>query len=235
MKNIILLFMLGGCTAANAQNGIYLAPSLGIGQTNVKSNIVNAPISIRHYGGKLGIGYPKNKWRLESGLRYFTTGYKTRTYYLFDNNMYFPTIWNQPDLFDILTYRHLEVPLKIGYEVKLAHRLFFVPMIGISTSYNMGARDQVESSGRITQDGELTASEFDSRYQRYSAWVNLALNLEYKVSKRTNVVAAFQGDYMFTSLLKPHVYYNQSTQNNYAYSFNLGVKWNIRSQRNYLN
>lgn len=217
---------------AFSQNGFYLSPSVGAGISNTKQDFFSTDPngntikrgSTLSYSGNLNIGYKLNHWRLEAGIQYSTSGFKYDNL-VFGNN--FPDTTSQGSV--TIQYRHLAVPIKVGYEIRLGNKFNLVPFAGIITSYNLGATSVTDIRGEAKRTDSWTKEQFDYDHHRITIWGTAALRAEYKVSNRISVFAGPSVQYMISNLLKSP-YSNpayDAAQRNYTINFDLGVNINL--------
>jgi hypothetical protein len=214
---------------AFAQNGFYLSPSVGAGIGNTKQDFFSLDpngnkikrTAVFSYSGSLNLGYKLNHWRLEAGIQYSTSGFKY-DYLVFGN--IFPD--TTPNGSAEIRYRHLSIPVKVGYEIKLGNKFTLIPFAGIMTSYNLGATSVTDIPGEGKKTNSWTKEEFDYDNHRITIWGTAALRAEYKLSNRVSVFAGPSVQYMISNLLKSpysNPIYNAS-QRNYTINLDLGVK-----------
>lgn len=233
MQRTIALLALGMLALpAYAQNGLYLSYSAGAGMSNVKQNYFwvgnpngHNPVTdaVFNYNLQLGVGYQYKKWRLETGLQYAVTGYKLSGITLSSN---FP---NSGEGTSETFFNHLSVPLRLGYAIKLSDKLSLVPYAGIMVGYNFGARTITELPGEPKSDVRWASKDFKDRYQSVSVWGNLALHLEYKVSKRVALFGGPSVQYMISNFAKvPSNAAFKASDRPYFLNMNVGAKMTLR-------
>ena len=124
-------------------------------------------------------------------------------------------------------YTHFSVPLNVAYKIKLSRHFFISPGIGVSCSYNSSARErETDQSGTFVENSsnhELSATEFNDKYNRMSLWAGARVYGGYAVNRRLSVIAGPEVQYMVSSLLKN----TESYQRNIAGTFNAGVVLSI--------
>lgn len=109
-------------------------------------------VGIFSYSGNINAGYKLNHWRLEAGIQYSTSGYKL------DELVYGSSFPNTNEYGSIETrYRHLSIPVKVGYEIRLGNKFNLIPFAGIITSYNLGATSitNIPGEGKKTIPGPM--------------------------------------------------------------------------------
>lgn len=228
MKKIIFVAAIGivSCPAF-AQNGCYLSSSFGAGISNANQNffatdpvgqkIKKAPIF--SYSACLGAGYQFGHFRIETGVQYGVSGYRNPSV-LFGNVL--PE--TEPRGSMSTTYRHLSIPVKVGYEISLGEKLKLVPVLGMLASYNLGA--SLKSNVPYLGDSKMEwdADAFETQNQRISVWATAAIRMEYKLSRRFSLFAGPSMQYMVSDLLKtPEVSFYDASQRNYNMHLDLGL------------
>ena len=228
MKGPLLTIIFFNCITAFAQTGIYLTPSAGIGLTNVLARPAQSDANSLHYNAQLAAGYQLHNWRIETGIRYFTSGYATRNTLVFEQDIDPVTGAIMSAHYGSIrtTYTHIAIPLSIGYNFRLAQRWALVPMAGVAVSRNVNCNIRTKY-GVHNSSRDISTQQFDFYYNRTSVWAHLRANVEYTPAQRLSILAGLQAESMFSSLLKPVATTapTQPTQYNYALSFNCGVKW----------
>lgn len=207
MKKSMLLVAMGlTVTTSFAQSRFYLSPNLGAGLGNASQDfyMTQLPgnkirkVSTLTYNVGLNAGYRFGRWRLETGLQYGISGFKN------DDLLFGSTFPDDTKLgSSIIRYKHLSIPLKVGYEVKLSEKLKFVPYIGMMASYNLGASSANTIPGIGNETHKWSREDFDYSNRRISIWGTAAARLEYTVSKRISIFAGPSAQYMLSNLLKP--------------------------------
>lgn len=231
MQKKLFVLCIGMCALqAFAQDGFYVAPSVGTGMANVRANLDFyrgnygtrvKPSAVFNYNARLGIGYGFGRWRLETGLQYARTGYRFKG-----------LIMDTPPG-DIITgkeethYYHLSVPLSVAYDLPLGSRWCLSPRLGALVSYNSGARTMAEFPGFVHTNTAWTSGQFKEQRRSVSAWGAVSLLATYKVGNRVSVFAGPGLQYMLTDFLKPTVNspYRPSER---PYFFNINVGARIR-------
>ncbi|RYE11976.1 MAG: hypothetical protein EOP51_32360 [Sphingobacteriales bacterium] len=233
MKKALLVLMAGIIATTNsfAQNGFYLSPSVGIGMGNGDfSREDNSFNRVTHpatfvYHGKLIIGYEFNNWRLQTGIQYFNSKYKIKGA-LFSSD--FDPTGNATSANSVIqnSYKHIGIPLQLGYVLGSDRKLSVVPYVGIIAAYNFrNFTDQVSVSGAAIQKRKWEADVFNPNFNGMSIWGTAAVHLEYKLSKRISIIAGPSSQYMISNFRNnPSGTVYQSTQHNYTLSLDAGVK-----------
>ena len=234
LKSLFLLFCSLSSMTLHAQNGIYVKPSVGVGLSSVISNYDHPTSTIYNYNLRMGVGYERNKWRIETGVRYFTTGYKNAEYLVFENNINTTTgvITGSEKVNNTYTFTHIAVPVSIGYKIPLTKKLSLVPMAGALVSYNL--KCHLKSVTDIyTYSVDYPQEEFERTYNRINVWGSAAINLEYKVGRRLKVAGGLQTDFMLNTMINSKFYSQNYHQYNYDGTINIGVKWHLGHVNNW--
>jgi hypothetical protein len=222
------LFLAGAiilAVPAIAQNGFYLSPSVGAGMSNARPYNPWTDISLSSsfsYNASMGVGYHYKNWRIQSGIQYLTSGYQLNnvsvTEFFDPLNPYRGT-----DKYRI-SYRHLGVPLQIGYTILPTKKLSLVPYLGAFISYNIGARS-VSTEADIKTKTSWSKDEFDLFYKSISVWGTAALYLQYKATNRISILCGPSAKYMISNFAKQRfgIMEKLSKQKNQAVTLDLGV------------
>lgn len=233
MKKLLLLLAVGILSVhAFAQNGFYLTPYIGAGIGNAQMNY-SAPVNVRiltpkeifTYSAGLLAGYKRGHCRFEIGVQYGTSGYRYTDQYFaapLPDSIYIGS--------DKMVYKHLAVPIRFGYEFNIAKHLKFLPYLGITTTYNLGATEIVSIAGKETVKTKLTKDEFDYNYRRISFWGNASARLEYDCSRRYSVFIGPSVEYMINNFSKLNdlmLAAHYPTQRNYNVHIDIGTRINL--------
>lgn len=200
-------------TTVYAQSGFYLSPSIGAG-TGSQSPFSSTP----HYGqvlsktAQIGIGYSYGRWRFQSGIQYFQSGFS------FTNR--------PPDVIGIpgsegyrLTLNHIGIPLQVGYAIPLSSRLSLVPHAGFVAAFAFSGSSEIKNDVERYK-GSLPGSSID-QYGRFSLWGQAGLQLEYKINDKISLSGGPSMQYMLIGSG------NGYEKNFYNLHFNLGAKINL--------
>jgi len=231
MKALLFIAaMAWASSTVNAQNGFYLSPSVGVGATNVKQNYTyNDPTgnsitrsSLINYNAKIGIGYKYKNWRFQTGLQYLQTGYEL-------NNLLFSSDFDpaQPVTTGTGTYqiryKHLGIPLQVGYVIQPQKKFSLVPFIGLLTTYNIDAKSNIEMGNAITNTS-WSRKDFDNRYNRMSVWGTAALYGQFNLNNNISLFAGPSLQYMISNFDKsPGIGSRTSSQRNYSINIDFGI------------
>lgn len=201
--------------AASAQNGFYLAPSFSAGLGQISSANESSPQSgILSYEVSAGIGYQYKNWRFQSGLQYFKSGSRYKLSGVSDlNDPEGPAFLQQ-------SYTHIGIPLLLGYTFFPQKNFHLVPILGLTTSYNINLREKGRGIAR-TADYE----PFGEGYHRISFWGNMQLLAEYQVNNKITVFGGPALQYMLSNFNKmTGDRIASGSQRNYNINFELGVR-----------
>lgn len=201
--------------AASAQNGFYLAPSLsaGLGQMTGANASASQP-GILTYQASIGAGYQYKNWRLQSAIQYFRSGSRyTLSGDFGHNNPDGPAFLQQ-------SYTHLGIPLLIGYTFFPKKSFRLIPLLGVTASYNINAREKSKGVMQTT-----VYEPFGEVYHRISCWGSALLLAEYGVSNRISVFGGPTLKYMLSGFNKtPDSGTVLSSQSNYNIDVELGTR-----------
>jgi hypothetical protein len=228
MKKTLLLLVASLFSIASfAQNGFYLAPSVGAGIGNAHQDffasqfgVKSLPHTILTYSAGINFGYKRGHWRLETGAQYSISGYKYTGLFLDTLKLGNSTT----------RYKHVSIPVNVGYEVRVANKLKVVPYLGITGSYNLGASTANNIPGISESSYTWSRENYDYSHRRLSVWANAACHVEYNCTKKLSLFAGPSVQYMITNLLKdpastPSPY--NASQRNYNIHFDIGVMVNL--------
>ena len=229
MKKSIFLLFASFSTVAFAQNGLFLQPEVGYGIANVtpKTQIsgngfiyqVDPAKNISSFSGGLLLGYRFNHLEWSTGATFLRSGY-SESYTSGD----FVLMHNT----SVENFYHFAIPLNVGYCVNLTKHLFIQPGIGVSASYNYAVHEQTtESTGSssYTTSRNLTNTEFNNLYNRFSIWGTAHVHVCYKFNSRINIIAGPETQFMTGSVKQSGNF--TSDQKNYVYTFNAGLTWKL--------
>jgi hypothetical protein len=232
MKKLLFLASIGliSCPAFS-QNGLYISSSVGAGISNTKNDIefTNgnsiSKVGIPSYEANVNVGYQFKHWRLQTGLQYSTSGYKLKG--LLFSSEFDPLDPNPNPVGNStyqITYKHIGIPLQVGYVLRPEKKLSIIPTVGLLTTYNLGAKSVTTIAGEATNH-KWGKDEFDNAYNRISLWGTAAVQFEYKLNKRISLTATPSIQGMVGNLMsKPSDFYFADQQRNYSIHLDLGVK-----------
>lgn len=217
---------------AAAQDGFYLAPSLGIGATNVKQNYsyTNSQgntitrSSLINYNVKMGIGYKYKNWRFQTGLQYLQTGYELDD--LLFGSAFDP---NQPAVTGSgnyqLRFHHLGIPLQAGYVIQPKKKFSLVPSVGILTTYNLMAKSTTKLDNNANESRYTwSKGRFNDEFNRFSVWGTASLYATFKLNDKISFFAGPSLQYMISNFEKnPQNALVKSKQRNYTINIDFGV------------
>ena len=231
IRNILSVFAIVITTTASAQYNLYLKPMIGYGLSNsylpkagTEEQFTNA------YNAGLHIGIENARWRFETGIRYFTTGYQYKEAFV-----------TRPDdpfgrFIDVdyirCMYRHIGLPVAVQLKKRLSEKLSILPSIQLIPAYNTGVTYSM--SPRIYETEHVSGQEFTSTFHRFSVFGGAAINFEYKISDMLAVTAGPALQYTLTSIKQDYQLYGRTyneEQLNYAFTFDAGIKWSFKKKK----
>lgn len=228
MKKIILAVFCFSGFVSWAQNGFYLQPQAGIGNSGVLAhdnlklgtyeNIGSNSVSV--YNLELGIGYRLNHWEISSGIFFLRSGY------------YEHTLSGYSFLIDTKTtqyYDHIALPVMASYRFRFGKRFSFAPGFGYEISYNYSDDKTIDQDGVVTKQ-MLTGEAFTSQYHGTSLWAIVRLGFGYKLNNRINIVAGPELHDMLSSML-PEGYNAAAYQYSRILSLNAGITWSFGTKQ----
>ena len=231
MNKLIIILSCFCSTVSLGQNGFFLAPEIGAGITGTRTNLytinpfliysVNPTKKIFSYTTGLLLGYGYKNWEISGGAYFLKSGYSER--YSAGDFVGYNIKVTESDY-------HFAVPLILSYKFKFCSHFFLTAGAGAAFSYNCFATvketDQIAGSNiaSTTKKNLLHGSGFDEKYNRTSILGLVQAQIGYKLNDRLSVIAGPEVQYMLTSLLKN----TNNYQYNYTYTFNTGIRWNLR-------
>lgn len=211
---------------AFAQDGFYLSPSAGAGISNSGTsvysttangyNVIMDKTPVPSYNMQIGVGYQYKKWRFQSGIQYFRSGFKigalrfNEHFYSFE-----PAVLTGSGSYNI-SISQIGIPLQVGYAIPLSNKLSLVPYVGLLSSFTFAGSSRHDEY-KETSKRSLSGAELNG-YGRFTVWGLTGVQLEYKMN---NKVSIFGG---------PSLQYRLGTTGNntegsfYNLNFNLGMK-----------
>ena len=179
----------------------------------------------------------RHNFRYRAGIEYLTTGYTGAGSFIYIQSIT-PTTGGG---YHQIIFRHIGIPLALGYQLRLSKHMSIVPELGLLGTYNLGASDMRDVYGatRINHDWEpVPQKDFNDTYKRYSLFGTAKLALHYKVKKW--VCFAGPSFYLMTSDLSKHPLQFPfgppiaTVQKEYQLSFNIGMSYRLASGENKL-
>lgn len=196
MKHITSLLVLGLFSLSSfAQKGFYLAPSIGAGISNGGMRMTYSAVDMQtlrdqynfknvfSYKVGMSIGYQCHHWRFQTGLQYLTRGFKL------DDQPFLPLNIDPSNniLSDLsINYKHIVIPLQIGYQLNLSRKLSLVPYLGLMVGYNTGGIISLNTEGKIARE-RMTKEIFDNVNHRLSLWTTVVFHVAYKVNNKISL------------------------------------------------
>jgi hypothetical protein len=173
-------------------------------------------------------------FRYRTGVEYLATGYTGAGFFIYYNG----TVPNSGIGDYQIIFRHIGIPIALGFELKISKHLSLLPELGLLATYNLGASDMrnVYGATKGNHDWEpLPQSDFDKTYKRYSLFATANLPLTYSWGKW--LFAAGPSGYLMTSDLSTNPSYYlfapgiSTVQKEYQLSFKLGASYRLGSDR----
>lgn len=224
MKNVILAICCCSAIVCRAQNAFYMQPQIGVGWSGVAAhdNLMLGQYenkgrgSVAIFNGELATGYRWRHWELSSGLFFLRSGFyeHTRSGYMF-----------LTDTRVTQYYNHVSLPVIVGFRINAGRQFSIIPGIGSEISYNYADHKTIEQNG-VTSKETLKSNAFTHLFKQTSFWSIVRLQMSYKLSKKTGVVAGPELHTMTTSMLASG--YNPAAfQYSRILSFSAGIRWRI--------
>lgn len=211
---------------APAQNGFYLSASGGAGISNASKPepvgiILKDKNAFMHYSVKLTAGYQMNRWRFQTGIQYFSSGFKRD--FIFGFNPAYPSGVLDLSGSQSVTFHHIGIPVQAGYVLPISSKLKLVPTLGLLTTYNISATIRTRENN-VKHTGSLAGDDFAAQYNRISFWGTVAAHLEYKLNDKVSLFGGPSANYMIGSLAKSSVNSGFTySKENYTIGFDLGL------------
>ncbi len=218
--------------SAQAQNGFYLAPSIGASISNSDRSAYNigiegyttastkSPIVSKNL--QLGIGYQYKHWRFQSGIQYFSSGYKVDK--LMRDPGFNPNV--PPDAMNLGAYRislnQVSIPLQVGYVIPIGQKLSLVPYLGVNAGYTFSGTASLDNG--ITKERWSMPGAALNDYGRFTMWLTAGVQAEYKLTDKISVTGGPSVQYMMTGTG------NNYEKNFYNVNFNLGLKVGLQGK-----
>lgn len=207
-----------------AQTFFYLKPYGGTGYTSAThKNVYNSTVKERGIlatQAGIAVGYAQGAWRTEMGLQYLETGYKILPVYISGGNNKLMDSGSYS-----LRFRHLVLPLNIGYALKAGKKMNIIPALGIAALWNMNATSRLKTT---LHDDKYTyqSAEFSRTYRKVVFAGMVHLGLEYNLSSQLALTADPQFCYMVSSMYDNRGYSTfPYKQHNYALTTTVGICW----------
>lgn len=207
------------------QNGLFVNPYVGAGFTDIitKGSITNAQKTVSTTGGNIGvnIGYSLGRLRLTTGISFLSTGNETEDMVIFQN-------LNAPYEYDSgrisYMYRHITVPVKVGYTV-LSRKVSFTPELGIMPTYTLGQWARFNSqSGNQGRTEKMSPNAYSTLFNKISVFGTLDILMAIHFNDKFALSISPAYYYMLTNLQKlkgPII--GVASQRHYAAMLNIGV------------
>ncbi|MGN6477572.1 MAG: outer membrane beta-barrel protein [Flavipsychrobacter sp.] len=213
MKKVLLSALALLCGSAYAQDGLYVKPMIGMGSSNLTFRTYNnMPSAVKYYPIKsytygLHVGYRLWNWDLSTGIQYLSDGQKYSIVFGA------PTV---PSLYDsgAITnrYRHLMIPLQVGYHIHVYKGFSIMPQIGAAYSHNMNRKDRMKTQ-KADSKNTVTDQYFDINYNRSSYFATAKLNIEYDLNELLGLNLSGAYYRMLTNFDNPDGYGNFDPRN----------------------
>ena len=218
MKKLILILLLAEGGTSNAQNGLFIQPTVGLGLTALSTyqgehfytGITDDKAKFT-FNPQLLLGYQYHHFVFSTGIGYMKEGYAGTLYQdpFYDNRRieYFYT-------------NYFTVPFVLGYKIDLSSRLSVTPAL----AYELGLRQQTETT--ITYDTASLLSSYRAPYtiteKKHASgtegFASVKIDGIYKINPQLNIVAGLQARYRLATG-------NTDFFRSYTYTLNMGVQY----------
>jgi hypothetical protein len=116
---------------AYAQNGFYLSPSVRAGMSSSSpsaygtapdgSSILMDKTPIPAYNMQIGVGYQYKSWRFQSGIQYFSSGFKVDGFHIQEHfTPVDPLVSKDSGSYNV-SISQIGIPLQVGYALPLSN------------------------------------------------------------------------------------------------------------------
>lgn len=196
MRTLFSLFsiLVCSCGASFAQDGFFItATGYGCITGNLSGPSDASEIASGLKSG-INIGYQRNRWQFSTGIHYLETGYQQDIFY---NNNFNP----DTPLYQQFKFRHILVPLEVGYELLPGRRFGLIPSAGLAFSHNTAMR-YLSNNGNYERTVKNT--EFSMNYNAFSFFAHVGFHVRYKINDQFSLLAGYQSFFMLSNLNKLH-------------------------------
>jgi hypothetical protein len=223
----LALFVLLSFTA-NGKKGIYLKLHAGGGVTNTYDDHTTTPVIYNSAKqAAVNIGFLKGGWHLETGIEYIETGCKMEnvSLYMYSNFNILSTGGtngvSNPTGDVSLRFKHIMVPVTLGYDFKSGKHWSLVPMIGTGLSYNLNPAVIVDAGS----GGEkVTGTYYQTNQVRISVWATARLAAEYNVTDNLAVFLQPQANMIVSKLVEKY----RTDSKNFALTATVGLRFLLK-------
>lgn len=175
------------CTHIFAQKGLFVKPYIGIGADGAYSSsplpAANSGKPIYTLGIQAGLAY--THLRLSAGVALLNHGFAFND--LVFENQYDPTtgqVIKPAETVDITySYRHIALPITVGYALNIGSKLSIVPELALAPAYKTAYISEWQYADGTTQRHNNTATVGD----RVSVFFMSAVNAQYNINKHLGI------------------------------------------------
>ncbi len=228
LKRIGLALFVSLSFTANGQEGIYLKLHAGGGVTNTYNDQSTTPVIYNSAKqAAVNIGFIKGNWHLETGIEYIETGYKMEnaSLYIYSNFNILSsggTTGVSNPVGDVnLRFKHILVPVALGYNFKSGKHWALIPMVGTGLSYNLNPTIIVDAGN----GGEkVTNTYYQTNQVRLSVWATARLAAEYNITDNLAVFLQPQANMIVSKLVEKY----RTDSKNFALTATVGVRFLLK-------
>jgi len=217
-------------TNSYAQNDFYLKPYAGVGISNIAGDAGERSYlkimgrnddtklrSVYTFSAGVEMGYQIHKLRVSTGIGYLQTGNQNKDVLLvFEGN---PPVRDSGSI--AVKFKHLLVPINVGYEINIGKKFSITPQTGFAISYNMQRVDDWNTNLN-TEKTAINQGTFTNLYKPISVFSSSSLNFEYSLVKKIRLFVAPAFYYMLTNMDAVHNPAFKTTEHPYALHLSVG-------------
>ncbi len=201
MNKLIFTMLLACCSITSfAKDGFYKGASLGFGraQQNLKEpgGFSTGDAFSRYeptpaWQVALSAGYQLRNWRIAADIQYLADGFDTRV----------TTLRGEVTQYHN-RFGHVNIPLRVGYNIGLSRKLAVVPYAGISAGYNFNPVTRWVANGDRKSD-RSSAADFEwAGYRHVSVMAIGQVDVRYQVCDMMAITLGPRYSYQVGSLRK---------------------------------
>ncbi len=229
LQGVIFLVIIN--FSVSAQNIFYIKPFAGMGFSNIISRSFSTGIStfpsdnhlLKSYDGGVAIGHRMGNVDISTGIQILSTGTK-HTGIVF---------WNGAGPSDSGYYsnrfRHLMIPVNIGYHIHIGKKFSVMPEIGIAASYNFNGTTYSKTQIRNERHNFSPAN---SNFHMFSLFGSGQLNIQYVLNQMLALTLTPSFYYMLTNFDNPPSGAPfDPKEHPYAANVNIGLVINLNDRK----
>lgn len=183
---LLVFFLIAAAKISWAQKGTFVAASANWG---ISSKWAGEEYGIDDAGWSLNaeLGYRfQNNFQISTGLCIIKTAFSNNFNYI---------IPEPSDYYETFRFKHLMLPLSVGYNFQLSPKLTLTPSVNTGVSYLLSGNYQSETSSSFKE--KFNRQTLAANYNEISIWAGTSLQLSYTVNERISLT----GSYVFNSMV----------------------------------